>query len=56
MTTDHEISQVVAALAELRGLRSLDPAASRANETVRLTAHTLEFFWLRALGSPADHL
>jgi hypothetical protein len=42
---------VWAALAELRALRCADPAAARANETVRLTANTLEFFWLGELGS-----
>lgn len=46
-----QIGLVIAALAELRALRCGDPAAARANEAVRLTANTLEFFWLRELGA-----
>jgi hypothetical protein len=46
-----QIGPVMAALAELRALRCSDPAAARANEAVRLTANTLEFFWLRELGA-----
>lgn len=46
-----QIGPVMAALAELRALRCGDPAAARANEAVRLTANTLEFFWLRELGA-----
>ena len=45
---------VMAALAELRALRCGDPAGARANEAVRLTANTLEFFWLRELGAGDD--
>ena len=41
-------------LAELRALRCGDPAGARANEAVRLTANTLEFFWLRELGAGDD--
>jgi hypothetical protein len=45
------IEPVLAALAELRALRCADPAAGRANEAIRLTANTLELFWLRELGA-----
>ena len=45
------IGSVMAALADLRALRCRDPAAARANEAVRLTANTLEFFWLRELAA-----
>jgi hypothetical protein len=48
------IGAVMAALAELRALRCGDPAAARANEAARLTADTLEFFWLRELGGQTD--
>jgi hypothetical protein len=53
MTAD-PIGPVMAALAELRALRCGDPAGARANEAVRLTANTLEFFWLRELGAGDD--
>ena len=50
------VDQVRAALDELRSLRCNDPAARRAAEVLRLTAHTLEFFWLPTLSerSAAD--
>lgn len=41
--------RVDAALVELGALRSTDPAARRAILAVRLTAHTLQTHWLRAL-------
>lgn len=47
---------VMAAVAELRALRCGDPAAGRANEAVRLTANTLEFFWLREVGTDEPSL
>lgn len=50
---DATIARVQAALAELQALRSADPAATRANDAIRLTAHTLEFLWLRALAAGA---
>lgn len=49
MDTDALIAQVLSALADLHRLRCTDPAAARAHDAIRLTAHTLEYFWLRAL-------
>lgn len=43
--------RVARALAELRALRSSDPAATAANEAVLAAASTLEFFWLPALAN-----
>jgi len=40
------LADVEAALAELRTLQCSDPAARRAVAAVRLTCHTLEFFWV----------
>jgi hypothetical protein len=37
------------ALDELRELRSHDPAAAGAMRALRLTRHTLEWFWIPAL-------
>lgn len=37
------------ALDELSELRSHDPAAAGATRAVRLTRHTLEWFWIPAL-------
>ena len=37
------------AIAELRGIRCSDPAAEAALEAVRLTAYTLESWWLPEL-------
>jgi hypothetical protein len=42
------------ALADLAGLRSHDPAAANALRTIRLTRHTLEYFWMPALDSALD--
>ncbi len=49
MDADALIARVLTALADLHRLRCADPAAARASDAIRLTAHTLEFFWLRAL-------
>lgn len=46
---DDRIPAAHHAMAELRRLRCTDPAARRALAAIRLTAHTLEFFWLPAV-------
>lgn len=49
------VEQVRRALAGLRRLRNDDPAARRAVGAIRLTEHTLEYFWLPTLtGQAAD--
>lgn len=42
-------AQAREAIAELRAIRCSDPAAEAALEAVRLTAHTLESWWLPEL-------
>lgn len=50
-----DISECIrTAVDELRSLRCTDPAARRALEAIRLTAHTLEYFWLPTFAD-ADH-
>ncbi len=57
MSTPVELlDRAVAALAELRRLRCTDPAAARANETVRLVAHTLECFYVPELAAVSEHV
>lgn len=55
--TDDPIAVVRArthdALVELRAIDSRDAAATVAMHAVRLTAHTLEAFWMPSLGPPA---
>ena len=42
-------ARAAGALDELAHLRSHDPAAATAMRAVRLTRHTLEWFWIPAL-------
>jgi hypothetical protein len=48
------LDRVHAALDELARLRCGDPVAGRAVEAVRLTARTLEYFWLPTLGATSE--
>jgi hypothetical protein len=41
-------------VAELRAVRSSDPAAAAALRAVRLTAQTLEDWWIPPLADPSD--